>query len=155
MKPNNLVESKMARASCITEARLLREMFMKMPQFTKAKQEIKQPKRFTWKKLEEWVKKELAKGGIVLRADHKNFMPDFIFVKDGGKASFVECKRYSTSHTVEDAWERWARGQSGQFHAFHKLALEVPVYVVILLANGELHVGQLNGANSGPSPSAA
>ena len=78
------------------------------------------------------------KGYTVLRADHANYMPDFIYFK-GDTIGFVECKRYLSVRCPYIVLKRVKKRQAKQWARLKELSYAVLVEVHIMVKGGAEH----------------
>ena len=84
-------------------------------------------------------------GYTVLRADHANYMPDFIYFKKGS-IGFVECKRYLSVKCPFTVIERIKVRQAKQWARMKELSYATLVELHIMVKGGKEHTfGILNG----------
>ena len=101
----------------------------------------------TGKQWERKVAKLLRKEGyVVARADHNNYMPDYIAFTDYEKGEdvsidsdilplfFVECKCYNSLNTVRQVFNLVKKKQAKQYKRLKKLSLVAPVFYEIKAA---------------------
>ena len=73
-------------------------------------------------KFERNVKKKLEElGYMMIRGDHKNFMPDWIRIDSDNKTRFVECKMYTKCVDPMSIPAMWRKKQPKQFETHMNL----------------------------------
>ena len=101
-------------------------------------------KLITAKGFEKLVKKEQEnKGALMLRADYKNGMPDYIWISTFSYPVGIECKRYLSCSTVNQAMAKWRRQQPAQVKSFDKLRKHMAISLVFMLKDGKRAVRYL------------
>ena len=94
-------------------------------------------KKMTYRQWEQiTAKRYRSLGYTVVRADHSNYMPDYMaFAKN--KLLFIECKRYLSQNTIEAVLDIIKKKQAKQFARLKELSYAVQVAIHIKLATRE------------------
>lgn len=75
-------------------------------------------------------------GYRVIRADHTNYMPDYMVYNKGCWIQFVEVKRYLSCTSIKQVLSRIKRAQKKQSERLHELSYSAQVHLHIMLKGG-------------------
>ena len=94
--------------------------------------------KITAKQYERKVAARFRKYGYtVVRADHSNYMPDFMYFNKYGAFGFVECKRYLSMDCPDKVLKRIKERQAKQWVRMVELSKSVVVELHIMTKGGK------------------
>ena len=77
------------------------------------------------------------RGFTVVRADHANYMPDFLFFNKYGGLGFAECKRYLSMDCPLKVLKRIKKRQAKQWARMVELSMSSIVEIHIMTKGGK------------------